>query len=105
MELPNFSYIHSLSGGDKDFEQQLLKILKAEFPEEKEIYFKAVAEKNFSDAAEIVHKIKHKISILGLEKSYTLADTYENNLKMGETALQKEFQEVLQVMTDFLKEL
>jgi hypothetical protein len=31
--------------------------------------------------AQSVHKLKHKISILGLEKSCYLAEEYESNLK------------------------
>jgi hypothetical protein len=32
-----------------------------------------------TQAAQAVHKLKHKVSILGLEKSYYLSD-YEDNL-------------------------
>ena len=31
MEQPNLSYIHSMSGGDKAFEQKLIAIIKLEF--------------------------------------------------------------------------
>ena len=34
MEKPNLSYIESMSGGDKAFEQKLIDIIKKEFPEE-----------------------------------------------------------------------
>jgi hypothetical protein len=36
---------------------------------------------NFLDAAQSVHKLKHKISILGLEKSYYIVEEYESDLK------------------------
>ena len=31
MEQPNLSYIESMSGGDKDFEQKLIDIIQKEF--------------------------------------------------------------------------
>ncbi|NRD19202.1 Hpt domain-containing protein [Winogradskyella eckloniae] len=105
MEQPNLSYIHSMSGGDEAFEKQLISIIKAEFPEEKSVYFKNMAEKNNKLSADNVHKLKHKISILGLEKSYDVAVAFENNLIEGSTELQEEFEMILQTMTNFLEQL
>ena len=79
MEQPNLSYINNLSGGDKAFEAKLIGIIKEEYPVEKAIYIKNIELKNFKEAAENVHKLKHKISILGLEKSYNTANTFEEN--------------------------
>jgi hypothetical protein len=42
-----------------------------------------------------VHKLKHKISILGLEKSYYIAEEYENNLNDSLIILQIEFEAIL----------
>lgn len=103
MEEPNLSYINSMSGGDKAFEKQLIDIIKAEFPEEKEIYFTNINSDNFKSAAENVHKLKHKISILGLIKSYEVAVSYESNLLDGSTEGRESFEAILQNMTDFLK--
>ena len=105
IEQPNLSYIHSMSGGDKAFEQKLIDIVKGEFPKEKKVYFKNIAAKNYKLAAENVHKFKHKISILGLEKSYEVALAFENNLLEGSTKLQEEFESILITMTNFLQEL
>ncbi|WP_178987240.1 Hpt domain-containing protein [Winogradskyella schleiferi] len=105
MEQPNLSYIHSMSGGDKAFEQKLIGIIKSEFPEEKKVYFDNIEAKNFKLTAENVHKLKHKISILGLEKSYGVAVNYENNLIDGQTEGRTDFESILQIMTDFLKTL
>lgn len=104
MEMPNYSYINNLSGGDKEFEKQLLDIIRKELPGEVDLYSNFLSEKKFEKAAEVVHKIKHKISILGLEKSYVTADTYENDLKNGETVLQDDFHGILKVIADFLEE-
>ncbi|MBO3116400.1 Hpt domain-containing protein [Winogradskyella sp. DF17] len=105
MEQPNLSYIQSMSGGDKAFEQKLISIIKVEFPLEKNVYFDNITAKNFKATAEIVHKLKHKISILGLVKSYELAVQYENNLIEKSTNGKDEFESVLQLMTDFLETL
>ena len=105
MEKPNLSYIESMSGGDKAFEQKLIDIIQKEFPEEKQVYFDNIAASNFKAAAENVHKLKHKISILGLEKSYEVAVNYENNLMEHSTEGKIEFESILQNITDFLETL
>ncbi|MCT4630365.1 Hpt domain-containing protein [Winogradskyella sp.] len=103
MDQPNLSYIESMSGGDKAFEKKLIDIIKQEFPEEKAVYFNNINAKNFKKAAENVHKIKHKISILGLTKSYDAAAYYENNLTENSTEGKVDFENTLQIMTDFLE--
>ena len=105
MEQPNLSYIHSLSGGDKTFEDKLITIIKSEFPKEKAIYFKNIESRNFKDASENVHKLKHKISILGLEKSHVITVDYENSLKVNCLEGKEDFQNILKVITDFLETL
>lgn len=102
MESPNLSYINSLSGGDDTFKKRLIDIIKSEFPKEKAVYFKNIESKNFKVAAENVHKLKHKISILGLEKSYAKAVNYENNLKANRLDGKADFKIVLQLITDYL---
>ena len=102
MEQPNLSYIQSMSGGDKAFEAKLIAIIKKEFPEEKAVYFKNIKENNFKAAAKNVHKLKHKISILGLVKGYDVATNYEDNLINGNTNGRDAFETILQIMTNFL---
>ena len=105
MEQPNLSYIQSMSGGDKAFEQKLLNIIKLEFPKEKEVYYANYTSNNFKQAAENVHKLKHKISILGLSKSYEIAVAFENNLLDGNTNLNEEFESILNTITNYLQQL
>ncbi|MCB4799404.1 Hpt domain-containing protein [Neotamlana laminarinivorans] len=105
MEQPNLSYIHSMSGGDKAFEQKLINIIKEEFPQEKQAYYNSASAKQLKETAENVHKLKHKISILGLEKSYEIAREYEENLVEGNTNLENEFNNILQNITDYLEQL
>ena len=105
IEKPNLNYLKEISGGDFIFEKKMIEIVKKELPEEIKSYEFFLNEYNFIQAAEIVHKIKHKISILGLEKSYDIASQFEKNLIEGNESLQEEFNEVLNIITRFLNEL
>ncbi len=102
---PNLNYINSLSEGDKSFEMKLLAIIKKEFKQEKNTYYNNTKNNNFKLCAENVHKIKHKISILGLEKSYEIAEQYENNLREGNYELQNKFSDILNKVTNYLNKL
>jgi len=105
MEQPNQLYIDNLSGGDEAFKQKLIAIIKKEFPLEKQTYYKNSTAKNYKLTADNVHKLKHKISILGLEKSYNIAVAYENNLLKGNTEQKTPFEAILTVITTYLKTL
>jgi HPt (histidine-containing phosphotransfer) domain-containing protein len=101
----NLSYLKELSDGDKNFENKLLDILKAEFPLEIKEYNTNIKLGFFTIASENVHKLKHKISILGLEKSYIIAAKYEIELKSNNLGLQHEFEEILNNMIEILKKI
>ncbi|UOB19070.1 Hpt domain-containing protein [Abyssalbus ytuae] len=101
-EQPNLSYIDELSGGDEEFKNKMLSILKKELPEEKEYYLNTIKNKDFGQSAQIVHKIKHKISILGMEKTYTFAEKHEDDLKGGVADFHPEFLKILEKMSNFL---
>lgn len=105
MELPNKSYINSLCRGDKAFEMKLITVIKSEFPNEKDTYYNALKQLNFKEIAEAVHKLKHKISILGLEKGYELAARFENEIHNEELNLSNNFEDILDQMTEYLKTL
>ena len=105
MEHPNLTYINALSGGDDAFKSKLISIVKKEFPEEKAVYFKNFEAKNFKATAENVHKLKHKISILGLEESYKIAEDFEDRLKENNVSGYETFNAILQNITDYLETL
>lgn len=105
MEQPNLDYINTLSGDDEAFKARLISILKNELPTEAAAYFKSLEADNLIAAAGHVHKLKHKISILGLEKSYYLAEQYEDHLKNNVTNEAGEFAVLLQNMQDFVAKL
>ena len=105
MEQPNLSAIHELSNGDKAFEEKIFNVIKREFPEEKARYFSNLEKEENLKVAEDVHKLKHKISILGLEESYEIATEYEKNLKSGTYDLKEDFEKVLQMITKYIHTL
>lgn len=105
MEKPNLNYINQLSGDNQEFRTRLITILKKELPDEIEVYQTEFANDNYSLAAQSVHKLKHKISILGLEKSYYLAEEYENNLKDNSIDLKADFENILKIMQEFVSHL
>ncbi|TYP96711.1 Hpt domain-containing protein [Tenacibaculum adriaticum] len=102
MEQPNLNYIQELSGGDLEFEDKILSILKIELPEEINHYQKTINNQDFNKSAQAVHKLKHKISILGLEKAYSFAEIYEKELNSGEVNKHFEFLKILDCMSQFL---
>ena len=102
LESPNLSYIKELADGDTEFEENLISILKKELPKEKEAFIKSVRAKNYQNSAELVHKIKHKISILGLEKSYEFSISFEEELKNDNPKHYESFLSILQNMEEFL---
>lgn len=106
MEQPNLNYIQELSEGDQAFEVQLLSVLKRELPSEYEEYQQNFEKKNCIKTAENVHKLKHKISILGLTKGYEEATKYEDDLKhRQDTSRHESFVLVIKSMMDFLRPL
>ncbi len=105
MEIPNTTYIDQLAGDDHVFKEKLIKILKKEFPQEILNYENNIKAKAFIKAAKNVHKLKHKFGILGLEKGYTIAIEYEENLKIASTQLQSEFDDILQRANTFVQSL
>ncbi len=102
MTTPSLTYIQELADGDASFEQQLLAVIQKEFPIERGIYFKLLEEKKHTELTQLVHKIKHKFTILGLEEETKLASNFEMDIKTQNFDLQKEFETVLDTISDFL---
>lgn len=95
MELPNLSVIEEISGDDKDFQESILNIIKEEFTKEEKVFKQNFNAKNFKEASKNVHKLKHKISLLGLVQGAQVATDYESALKKGNTDLHSNFLDVL----------
>ncbi|WP_299158403.1 Hpt domain-containing protein [uncultured Tenacibaculum sp.] len=103
MEQPNLSYIDQLARGDDSVKNTLINVIKEEFPEEKKEYIESLEKKEYKKIEENVHKIKHKISILGLEKSYEEANKFEHNLREDNLEGFENFDKTLQTISEYLK--
>ncbi len=102
METPNLNYIKEISANDLSFQESLISILKKEFPEEVSTFKKNYKNKDFIETAANIHKLKHKISILGLAKGFELASDFENQIKKGKTELYSDFINVLNIIDVYL---
>jgi HPt (histidine-containing phosphotransfer) domain-containing protein len=105
MEKPNLEYINQLARGDKSIKKELIDLIKTEFPEEKKDYYSNLESKEFKKIEENVHKLKHKISILGLEKSYEVANKFEHNLRKLNLDKKEDFDEILTAISVYIKTL
>tara|TARA_Y100001972_G_scaffold128758_1_gene191544 strand:- start:1058 stop:1378 length:321 start_codon:yes stop_codon:yes gene_type:complete len=101
---PNFSTIRKMSQGDREFEKKILSVASQELKEEVKDFNIAIAQVDYHQAAQLVHKIKHKISLLGMEKSYEIAQAFEEQLNNGSESLLSDFRVILEKMITFLQE-
>jgi len=101
-EIPNLDYIKEIAGGNEEFEKKFLSIIQMEFPKEKEDYLRHLTTGELEESAKVVHKIKHKLGILGLSGGYKMAIQYEEDLKIGNTSLREDFDGVLHSVEDFI---
>jgi HPt (histidine-containing phosphotransfer) domain-containing protein len=105
IEQPTLSTIKEIALGDGEFENKLLSIIKRELPAEIELYQQNYANKDYLLVAGNVHKLNHKISILGLKEGNLKAVKFENELRDGNCGLKKEFDGLLEKMTQFLNDI
>ncbi|WP_396635034.1 Hpt domain-containing protein [Maribacter sp. R86514] len=103
IDQPNLKYVDELAGDDAAFRGQFIDIIKSEFPVEKQEYFEFVESSKDREAAEMVHKLKHKFNILGMENAYRLAVAYEMELLDGKRDIKSKFDEVLEIIEQYIK--
>ncbi|NKI30721.1 Hpt domain-containing protein [Croceivirga thetidis] len=105
METPNTSYIDSVAGNDETFRLKFIEILKKEYPGEFQHYINKYEERDFPQTASIVHKLKHKLNVCGMQEGYKLAVKYEEELKVESDRFHEQFLEVLKEVDQFIKDL
>jgi HPt (histidine-containing phosphotransfer) domain-containing protein len=103
MEIPNLVFVDKLAFGDESVRKTLIDVIKTEFPEEKKDYYNSLENKDYKKIEGNVHRLKHKISILGLEKSYKIANQFEHNLRERNLDKVEEFEEILIAISAYLK--
>jgi hypothetical protein len=102
-EIPNLTYINQLSKGNSSFEKTLLDIIRKELPKEIEAYQSYLINEDYTETALEVHKINHKIKILGLEKGCKIAEKYRLNLLEHSLILKSDFENILKSLLLFIK--
>ncbi|MFC4268115.1 Hpt domain-containing protein [Polaribacter marinivivus] len=102
MEKPNMQVIEEISGNDEDFKKNLLEIIKKEFSKEFENYNHSYLKKDFEEASECVHKLKHKISLLGFKEELQKAALFEKEVKKGNLELHENFIDTLNKINVYL---
>lgn len=105
MEQPDLNYINQLARGDETIRKTLIDVIKSEFPQEIKDYYKSIEIKDFRKIEENVHRIKHKFSVLGLEKGYEKANVFEHHLREHQFHLKEhqDFNNILISISNFLQ--
>ncbi|MBU2947723.1 Hpt domain-containing protein [Zobellia uliginosa] len=102
-ERPSLNYVENLVGArDSEFEQKFVILLKSEFAWDLGKYLYHIKLNEPRAAAEIVHKLKYKISILGMEKTFAFAEEHKERLHAGDAAFDEDFKKVLKKINVFL---
>jgi hypothetical protein len=104
-EIPNLSYIDKISNGNTLFTKTLLGIIKKELSGEIESYQFHLKNGSFTKTAKEVHKLSHKIRILGLKKGFKIAEKYSSDLLEHNLKLKMDFDVILTSMLLFIKKV
>lgn len=102
MEEPNLSYINNIAKGNDDFKNEFIVMVSDELNDDIKEYYNHLEKEDLKMTKVYVHRIKHKMSILSLEKSYEITNNYENNLRDHNFEGQEYFESMLPVMVNFL---
>lgn len=82
-----------------------MDIIRKELPLEIEAYQMHLKAEDFNRTAADVHKINHKIKILGLEKGCAIAEKYRLDLKKHSLKLKTDFEGILSSMLLFIQKV
>jgi len=102
---PNLTQINQICGDNIGFRERLVNVIQKELPEEVSLYKKNWQANNYKECAENVHKLKHKISLLGLDEPYRFAILYEEELRQGIKVNKAIFDEIIEKMISYIKNL
>ena len=103
-ETPNLSYVVELVGtSDFDFEQKFVALLKQEFVWDLEKYLYHIGKNEPRAAAEVVHKLKYKFSVLGMKRAFDFAEIHKEKLHVNDMDLDADFRRILKTVDIFLK--
>ncbi len=101
-ESPNLSYVIEIAGEDYEFVKRFMAVFKEEFLLEVGMYLRYIKRNEPCEASKIVRKSKYKLSMLGLNRSFTFAVVYEKRLRDGDISQDVEFKKILETVNTFL---
>ena len=104
METPTLDYLNSMANGDDVFIQEILGVIQEELPVEHDEYCNHIDGENWEGAADLVHKIKHKFTIFGLESSVALANRHEKDLRDKSPVFHNQFNDLIDLIRKFVKD-
>ena len=104
-EFPNMDYVIELGGSDFDFERKFIDIMNKEFTWQLGHYLYHIKKDEPRAAAEIVHKVKFKFSILGMDWAFKFSETYQERLQVGDMEWDPIFKKILKKVQTFLETL
>lgn len=99
------NYLANLADGDEAFQKTFTGILKSEFTADVAAYECAISGHDYESARQAVHKLKHKIGLLGMVKSYSQAQGFEDQLRAGNDQLKDWFGALLIQLQGYLNTL
>jgi len=103
-ETPNLSYVGDLIGTkDYEFQKKFVDLLKIEFTSDLGKYLYHIKIDEPRAAAEVVHKLKYKFSVLGMKKAFVFAENHKERLHDGNTDLDADFRKTLKTVSSFLE--
>lgn len=102
---PNLNYLDEIYKNDIVFKKKLITIIKREFPLEKNEFTSNYNNKKYILAALNVHKLKHKINVLGLKEGFKIASEFEKELNNKKFNSYNDFIVILNVIENYLKEI
>jgi hypothetical protein len=76
--------------------------VKKEWPQETEEYRQHITKEEYTIAAGVVHKLKHKFVLLSATQAYELASVHEKCLKEGNPQYVEEYENILLDLTHYI---
>lgn len=103
-EIPNLDYVVDLVGTqDFEFRKKFVAIMRTEFTWDLGRYLYHIKIDEPRAAAEIVHKLKYKFSVLGMKKTFEFAEQHKAKLEVGDSGYDENFKVILKIVAKFLE--
>ncbi|WP_088323375.1 hypothetical protein [Polaribacter tangerinus] len=102
METPNLEYIDKIANGSEILKAKIIKIVREELSLDSEKYYELKDTKDLKNFKVYIHRIKNKMTVLGLIESYKIASNYEKNIENVTDEEKKFFENTLAHMIEFI---